>query len=223
MKHERRFCPGEVRLVEGREDEKGVYPPKITGYAAVFYDGTPGTEFDMSGWFGEPTVERIMPGAFTRAIAGDDVRALFNHDPNLILGRNKAGTLRLSQDGKGLFYEVDPPETNTGQDVVTSLRRGDVTGSSFGFVVEEDVWRKQKQADDTALKIREIVSVELWDVSPVTYPAYAGTSSEVRQAEGVELARRSFEEWEAGEAAKRARWLREIDTQARIVEMALRR
>ena len=219
MKTERRFHAGEVRLDERGDDES----PKITGYAAVFYDGTPNTEFDMSDWFAEPTVERIMAGAFTRAIQEDDVRALFNHDPNLILGRNKAGTLRLSQDGKGLYYEVDPPDTTNGEDVIKSLRRGDVTGSSFAFIVHEDNWRKVKLDDDSPLKIREIVDVELWDVSPVTYPAYEGASSGVRHAAGVELVTRSLEQWQAGQTEDRERFLRRIDTQARMVEIALQR
>jgi len=124
---ERRTTPGKI-LLENRQDKL----PVITGYAAVYYDGTPGTEFQL--W--ENTVERILPGSFDSALARkDDARALFNHDPNLVLGRVSSGTLRLSADSKGLKYEIVPPVTRTAEDLVAMIQRGDVTGSSFEFLV----------------------------------------------------------------------------------------
>jgi HK97 family phage prohead protease len=75
-------------------------------------------------------VERVAPGAFTKTIAEADIRALFNHDPNYLLGRSAAGTLRLSEDGTGLPYEIDLPDTMAGRDVATMLERRDITGSS---------------------------------------------------------------------------------------------
>lgn len=151
--------------------------PVLTGYAAVFYNPQdPGTEYEV--W--EGLRERIMPGAFDRALRESDPVALFNHDSNAILGRMSAKTLRLSVDGRGLKYEIDVPDTRMGQDVVTSVARGDITGSSFAFVVKE-VRTTERQQDGYA--IREILDVDLYDVGPVTYPAYAATTAGMRSIE----------------------------------------
>lgn len=168
---ERRFSDSMVEL-RGEDDQK------IGGIASVYYDPSDdGTQFRL--W--EDTYERIMPGAFDRAIEEDDVRALFNHDSNLVLGRNRAGTLTLRSGSRGLEYEVTPGETTAHRDVMEYLRRGDVTGSSFGFRVREhgEEWRKEG-----GLTIREITDVELFDVSPVTFPAYESSTSELRSLEG---------------------------------------
>lgn len=144
----------------------------ITGYGAVFYkEGDSGTEYQL--W--DDMVERIMPGAFDRALREDDVRSLFNHDPNLILGRNKASTLRLSIDAVGLKYEVDPPAARG--DVVEALQRGDVDGSSFMFEITEVVWREIDK-----LYVREILGVKLWEVGPVVFPAYESSTSGLRES-----------------------------------------
>lgn len=166
MQIERRVCPGSC-AVETREGK----PPLVSGYASVFYDpADKGTEFEFFG-----IRERVMPGAFDRAIREDDVRGLFNHDANHVLGRTKAGTLRLSVDKKGLRYEADVPDTQSARDLVTSIKRGDVTGSSFAFRVTDEEWRKEDGRE-----IRMILGVELFDVSPVTFPAYEATSADVR-------------------------------------------
>ncbi len=143
--------------------------PRIGGYAAVFNQ----LSEDLGGFR-----EQIGPGAFARVLR-DDVRALFNHDPSLVLGRTRAGTLRLTEDDHGLGYEVDPPATRAAEDVLELMRRGDVTQSSFAFTVLRDEW--QLLPDGTA--IRTVLEVErLYDVSVVTYPAYPQTSSAVRSA-----------------------------------------
>lgn len=151
--------------------------PLIVGYGAVFYDGTPKTEFDL----GSGMVERIAPRAFDRAVKEDDTRGLFNHDPNLLLGRTTAGTMRLSVDSKGLRYEIDPPDTAAARDVMELLRRGDVTGSSFSFKVDEQRWTEEKRDGET-IQVREILAVHLFDVSPVVFPAYLGSDSGLRGA-----------------------------------------
>lgn len=123
--------------------------------------------------------EILMQGCFKDCLASSDVRGLFNHDPNLILGRNTSGTLRLSEDERGLHFEIDPPETSYAKDLEVSMKRGDVNQCSFGFRVAEngDSWAK----DSDGLWIRTITKVErLYDVSPVTYPAYTQTSCAVR-------------------------------------------
>jgi len=121
-------------------------------------------------------VETIEPGTFAKTIQEADVRALFNHDPNMVLGRNKSGTLRLEEDSIGLAYEVDLPDTTVGRDVATLLERGDVSGSSFGFRTIEDEWGET----ESGFPLRTLKSVALVDVSPVTYPAYVDTDSAIR-------------------------------------------
>tara|TARA_R110000868_G_scaffold233628_2_gene487368 strand:- start:10782 stop:11858 length:1077 start_codon:yes stop_codon:yes gene_type:complete len=139
----------------------------ITGYASVFNS----LSQNLGGF-----VEQVAPGAFKKTILEADVRALFNHDPNYVLGRNKAGTLRMVEDAKGLAYEVDLPDTQQARDLAESMRRGDITQSSFGFRVIRDSWGVT--ADDYPLRTLE--EVALYDVSPVTYPAYTEASSALR-------------------------------------------
>jgi len=161
------FTRGRDRL-QVRADEQKVRT--IAGYGAVFYrEGDPGTEYQL--W--DDMVERIMPGAFDRALREDDVRSLFNHDPNFVLGRNTAQTLRLSIDAVGLRYEVDPPASRA--DVCDSVERGDVDGSSFMFEILEVVWREVEK-----LYIREIHQVKLWEVGPVVFPAYESSTAGLR-------------------------------------------
>lgn len=170
--------------------------PVIDGYAAVYYrEDDPGTEY----WLWDDYVERIMPGAFDNAIANDDVRALFNHNPDQLLGRSTAATLRLRSDDTGLGYEIDPPDTQIGRDVLTSIRRGDLSGSSFAFVPTKRTFREEDReiADGHTINvyIREIEEVQLFDVGPVTYPAYDSSTTGVR---GRQTGIRSKED--AGEA-----------------------
>ncbi|HBL65906.1 MAG TPA: HK97 family phage prohead protease [Achromobacter sp.] len=163
--------PCELRTSGEGETER----PQIAGYAAVFNTRSA----LLFGTF----VEEIAPGAFDD-VMGDDVRALFNHDPNFVLGRTRSNTLRLEIDSRGLAYTIDPPETQTVRDLVlTPLKRGDVTGSSFGFRVapDGDEWRREGE-----IIVRTIHKLaELRDVSPVTYPAYGDSHA----------AQRSLESW----------------------------
>ena len=177
----------EVR-VERREDDDA---RTITGYAALTYDGTPDTEYEL--WKG--SVERIAPGAFNRAAAEDDVRGLFNHDSDHLLGRTTAGTMRLTVDAKGLRYEIDAPDTQAGRDVVTSIDRGDLSGSSFSFRVTDERWTEEGD-----LEVRTILAVELFDVGPVTFPAYTNTTAGTREADLAE-ARSGHDAWQAERAA----------------------
>lgn len=152
-----------------KRDDDGA-PTGIAGYAAVF--DTP-TEL-MPG-----LREQIAKGAFTSALARpDDVRALFNHDSNYVLGRTKADTLRLEEDAKGLRFDVDMPDTQIARDVATSIERGDVDGSSFSFRVTSEKWD-----DEDAGELRTLLDLELFDVGPVTFPAYVDTSVATRSQE----------------------------------------
>lgn len=155
--------PVEARTGDGE-------PPRLSGYAAVFGDVT-----EIAGLF----TERIAPGAFADAVKRDDVRALFNHDANYVLGRTTAGTLRLIEDERGLRYEADPPDTQWARDLMVSVQRGDVSQSSFAFEVTDEEW----DYTNRAMPLRTIKQVRLYDVSPVTYPAYASTSVSARSVE----------------------------------------
>jgi HK97 family phage prohead protease len=157
--------------------------PKIVGHAALF-----NVEADLGSFR-----EMIDPGAFTSAIKTDDVRALFNHDPNYVLGRNTSGTLRLSEDEKGLAIEIDPPDTGYARDLMVSMKRGDISQMSFGFIAREQ--RVERRGD--AL-YRIVTRASLVDVSPVTYPAYRQTDVAVRSADEV------FAEITADEEARKA-------------------
>jgi HK97 family phage prohead protease len=172
MNTERRMTPTGNITVETRTDGTKA----ITGYAAVFHRAEEaGTEYRL----GKDLVERISPTAFSRAISEKhDARALFNHDPNMLLGRAGAGTLRLSADQRGLKYEIDLPDTQVGRDVAASIARGDLTGSSFAFQVTKQSFAKADKHD-----VRNIEDVNLLDVGPVTYPAYQATTTGLRSGE----------------------------------------
>lgn len=180
--------------IETRGDGKSV----LAGHAAVFYrEGDAATEYQL----GKDLVERIARNAFDEAIAGgDDARALLNHDPNHVLGRRSSGTLRLSVDERGLRYEVDLPDTQAGRDVAELVKRGDITGSSFGFQVTKQKFTRGGKHD-----VRTIESVRLLDVSPVAFPAYEGTSAAMRSDDcGDALEARALWEKESVEVRLRA-------------------
>lgn len=174
--------------------------PVIEGHAAVF-DSWSET---LGGIF--PFKEIVRKGAFNESIGKDDIRALFNHDPNYVLGRNRAGTLELVEDEIGLRVRITPPETSWAKDIQTSIKRGDITQMSIGFIVEEDKWSTQDGMD-----VREIRKVQLFDVSPVTFPAYTATDVGVRamqEYDGYKAEQRSQQEVAdaaAGSAAKKAK------------------
>ncbi|VVD76447.1 hypothetical protein PEP31012_00867 [Pandoraea eparura] len=154
-------------------------PVTIVGYGAVFNSRSA----LMFGMF----VEEIAPGAFDD-VMNDDVRALFNHDPNFVLGRTRSGTLRINVDQRGLAYTITPPDTQTVRDLVLApMTRGDVTGSSFQFRVAQDgdEWREEGQI--VVRTIRRFAN--LIDVSPVTYPAYDDSNASQRSLKAWKEAR----------------------------------
>jgi len=149
---EKRLFKMETRM---DEVENGL---KVVGHASVYNR----LSENLGGF-----KEIIAPGAFDDVL-GDDVRALINHDGNLILARTTSGTLQLSTDEMGLRYEFTIPETSYGKDLAVSMERGDITQSSFAFTVSDDSWETIDGED-----VRTITKVaRLFDVSPVTYPAY---------------------------------------------------
>ncbi|MET3602041.1 HK97 family phage prohead protease [Martelella mangrovi] len=168
------------------------------GYAALF-----NSDADIGGLF----VERIAPGAFTDTLKNNDVRALIDHDPGRVIGRTSAGTLRLTEDDKGLRVEVDLPETTDGRDLAVLLERGDISGMSFGFHVVKQEW------DETAEPWkRTIIAADLMEVSAVAFPAYDDTQLAMRDLEAAkkDRARTNFHA-----AARRLRMKATLDLRSR--------
>jgi len=166
---ERRTFTLDGLTIERRGEAKTII---MRGHAAVFNQ----LSEDLGGFR-----EQIIPGAFKEAIEADDVRALFNHDPNFVLGRNRAGTLVMAEDARGLSVEITPPDTQFARDLAVSMERGDISQMSFAFRIKpngED-WAK----NDDGIWIRSVKRVRLYDVSPVTYPAYVQTDIAVRALE----------------------------------------
>jgi len=173
----------EIRTIDVQDLEVRMDGDKqtVVGYGAVFNS----MSNDLGGFR-----EYISPEAFEGRME-DDVRFLFNHDPNYVLARTTNGTLRMSVDEKGLRYEADMPNTSTARDLVELLKNGTVNQSSFAFIVEDDSWEMKD-----GMNIRTINKVSrLYDLSSVVYPAYNEASSNV--------ALRSMQEWQEKEEAKK--------------------
>lgn len=151
------------------ETRSGNNQPKIIGHAAVFDQ----LSENLGGFR-----ELIKPGAFANALQQDDIRALHNHDANLVLGRNKAGTLILTEDEKGLAVEINPPDTGFARDLLKSIERGDIDQMSFGFTVRAggEQWAENENRET----IRTLRDLRLFDVSTVVFPAYPQTDAAVR-------------------------------------------
>lgn len=132
----------------------------VEGYAAVFGQKS----LLLYGEF----KEQIERGAFVDSLT-DDVRMIWNHDTNIVLGRTKSGTLRLAEDAHGLRFENDMPENRP--ELTESIRRGDVDQMSFGFDVLDSEWGR----DDDGVLLRTVRKVKLYEISPVTFPAYPQT------------------------------------------------
>lgn len=138
---------------------------RLEGYAALF-----GTEARIGSFR-----ETIRAGAFAKSLDEKrDVLALVDHDPSRVLARTRSGTLRLTQDTRGLGFSLDVPDTQAGRDVLALAERGDLGGMSFGFQVPPggDVWKGEA---------RELIAVDLFEVSVVqAFPAYDGTTVDAR-------------------------------------------
>ena len=152
-----------ARAMQVRAD--GDSPGRLTGYAAVY---------DSPSDLGYMT-EVIAPGAFDEVLkTNPDVRCLFNHDRDRLLGRTASGTLDVSADATGLHYAVTLPDTQQARDLAKLVERGDVNQSSFAFRIGRDEWEYDEDDNVTTRRILEIA--DLFDVSPVTVPAYSTTT-----------------------------------------------
>jgi HK97 family phage prohead protease len=159
----------QVRSIEAgfhtREAEGG---PIIEGYFAVFNS-------DYEIWPG--AIEQVAPGAFSSALGGD-IRALADHDTRIVLGRTTAGTLELREDDRGLYGSIKiNPEDQEAMNLYHRVRRGDVTQCSFGFDIKDEEYQHRPDGSDLWI-IRDVV---LYEVSVVTFPAYAETSVQARK------------------------------------------
>jgi hypothetical protein len=168
---EERTIPFQELRVERRNGDS----PVIVGYAAVFDV----LSVELWGFF-----EKVKPGAFSKTIGESDVRSLWNHNSDMVLGRTKSGTLQLKEDEIGLRIEVQPPDAQWARDAVVTIERGDVDQMSFGFNTVRDRWYQEEGGGGRL--IRELLEVRLFDVSPVTYPAYPDTTVQVRELLGAD-------------------------------------
>ena len=156
-------APPELRAADGVKVARG--------YAALF-----NTRTQIGDWF----IEELAEGAFSETLKSADVRALVNHDTGRVIGRSTAGTLRLNEDKRGLFVEIDLPDTSDGRDLAVQLERGDISGMSFGFRVTKETW------DETGeMPVRTIHAAELFEVSAVAFPAYEDTEIALRSLESA--------------------------------------
>jgi hypothetical protein len=149
------------------EERKGGRGSRLVGHAAVFNQ----LSEDLGGFR-----EQVAPGAFAASIERDDIRALFNHDPTYVLGRNGAGTLDLEEDARGLAITIDMPSTPIINELVTApIRRGDIDQMSFAFRTVAQSW-----ATVDGERVRTLLVVQLFEISPVTFPAYPQTDVAAR-------------------------------------------
>ncbi|QGG59127.1 HK97 family phage prohead protease [Loigolactobacillus bifermentans] len=147
-----------------KRDATDANPATIKGYASVFNSPT----IIADCW-----QEQIEPGAFSKSLGSDDIRCLFNHNWDHVLGRSQSGTLTLQEDEHGLAFEVALPETTTAQDLAVSMNRGDINQCSFGFCPTIDEW----DYSDPDMPVRTIKEVKLYEISIVPLPAYGDTEA----------------------------------------------
>ncbi|TPK18070.1 HK97 family phage prohead protease [Mesorhizobium sp. B2-5-7] len=152
----------EVREADGKRT--------LVGYAVVWNSDTT---------IGDYFVERIAPGAFTKALRGD-ILALYDHDTGRVLGRTRSKTLRLSEDSHGLKVEIDVPDTSDGNDLWTLVGRGDVSGMSFAFRAIKQEWDEGGE-----MPKRTVIEAELYEVTATASPAYPDTTLAARSLEAA--------------------------------------
>lgn len=161
MEMERRAA-GRVEVRAAGGDGAGM---RIMGTPAVPYGAL---SDDLGGWR-----EVIVPGAFD--VVGQDIRSLWQHDATMVLGRTAAETMLLTDAEDGVYAEIEPPDTSWARDALVSIKRGDVSGFSFGFFVDEEQWVVTERE-----MVRRVLRGRLVEISPVTFPAYPQTSAELR-------------------------------------------
>lgn len=171
----------EVRAADGDK------PARIIGHPVVYNRWSE----DLGGFR-----EKVMPGALTKTLLESDIRVLFNHDPNVVLGRNKSGTATFSDQSQSLRMECTPPDTQTVRDLVLApMQRGDIDQMSFAFRVAGPAFIRQSARDTIPAGTgevwsadyteRELHQLQMFDASVVTFPAYVQTDAQVRSVLGA--------------------------------------
>lgn len=192
-KLERRYVTNATLEVESREEGNAPVLRGVIPYNSL--------SVDLGGFR-----EVFRPGAFSETIERDDIVGLFNHETSLILGRKSAGTLRFQDSESGLSYSLDLPDTQAGRDVMVSVRRGDIIGTSFAFLID-NCERDERWERGNEYATRNVLKARLMDVSPCTYPAYPDST----------VALRSLEQWRQAQKPT-ARLLRQ--RRQRLTELA---
>lgn len=161
----------ELRSADGLGILNGLDEAKfIHGYASVF-----NAPADLGEFY-----EIVRPGAFRNSLqSGHNIRALYDHDSSALLGTTRAGTLSLKEDHTGLAFSIEIPNTSYGKDILALVKRGDIAGCSFGFRVKDDNW----QAGDKFT--RELLDVELHEITLTANPAYPQTSAALRSLDAM--------------------------------------
>lgn len=187
MSYEKRFRGHEVKIEQRGEGESAARV--IAGYGAVHYrEGYSGTEYALF----PDVVERMLPGAFKRVAPDDyDLTANYNHNPDYVLGRRSAGTLKVTVDEIGIRYEIEVADNPIHQFVSDAITRGDVAGSSFEF--RNTVAPEWQDAPD-GRSIRNVVEVDVRALGPVVDPAYLASTVGMRS---LAEAAKEFETWSA--------------------------
>ncbi|ARW58474.1 hypothetical protein [Bacillus phage Negev_SA] len=175
-----RALPMTIEVREVNEDEG-----KRTISGSIKYNNE---SAEMRDWWGDTFVEEIAEGAFDESLKVRDVVGLWSHDTSQVLGNTKSKTLRIENDKEELRFELDIPNTTVGNDAWELIKRGDVDGVSFGMKVTKDKWSSEERENGKLYK-RSILNAELYEISPVAFPAYPTNEVSVR----------SLDDFKAGE------------------------
>ena len=170
-KKELRYMPILNLEIRNRDDTQKM---TVAGYAVKFNE--------RSRMLYDEFFEKVAAGAFAKSLEENTIKALWDHNTNLVLGSTKSQTLRIKEDDIGLYFELDLPDTETGRNAYESISRGDVDGVSFGFNVRADNWEYIKEED---IYIRTLLDIDLVEISPTPVPAY----------ETSEVGKRSLEQF----------------------------
>ncbi|WP_211750352.1 HK97 family phage prohead protease [Paenibacillus sp. Marseille-Q4541] len=186
----------ETEVVEGQASKR-----TITG--AIKYDTD---SQEMRDYYGDTFVEQISAGAFQESLESRGVVGLWSHDTSQVLGNTRSGTLRVFSDDKELRFELDLPNTTIGNDVYETIKRGDVDGVSFGMRVTKDKWSSENRENGGKLYKRSILNAELFEISPVAFPAYPSNEVSARSLDDFKS-----EEKRAASQYRKQKMLLELD------------
>ncbi|OHW61388.1 caudovirus prohead protease [Andreesenia angusta] len=175
-----------TQMMEARSSDDDTGKRSLTGYAAKFNEES----VPLRDWWGDSFVEVISPGAFRTSLENNTVKALFNHNTDFVLGSTRSGTLKLEEDGIGLRFELDLPNTQVANDLYEGVKRGDIDGVSFGFKVKDDKWAETKLGDGWKT-IRTLREIELIEISPTPFPAYEQTEVDCRSLEAMKAQKKN--------------------------------